>query len=335
MLSAAVILVVFAVIALAGAGSAVWLYRAAAASAWRAQPAPRQLPVESAVATGVTARATADPAGVPDPGWPGPPAVPGSGRPASQETTPVDDEEFGVVWEAPVGVTADHAGPPAAPEQVYDLAEWPDLDSPGDGPEGSGPRGPRAWPDLARSLYSRGWPAMDSPPSAASGWPRSGPLPHTEPDGHNSGGPGSGGPGSGGPSSDDAGWDGAGWDSPGSDSPGSGGAGSDGAGSGSLKPSSPNPSSPKPSSPNPSDPERDGPASDPDSAGQDSDGPARDRPASDGPDSDRPDSDGPDSDGPDSDGTEGPRDEGNGPPPGSWRESAKVYVLGEPRRPRP
>src|SRR5450631_2711862 len=122
MLSAAVILAVFAVIALAGAGSAVWLYRAAAASAWRAQPAHGQLPVESAVATGVPPRATAHLAAVPDLGWPGPPAGPGSGRPASQETTPDDDEEFGVVWEGPVGMTADHPGPPAAAEQVYDLA---------------------------------------------------------------------------------------------------------------------------------------------------------------------------------------------------------------------
>jgi hypothetical protein len=326
MLSAAVILVVFAVIALAGAGSAVWLYRAAAASAWRARPAPRQLPVESAVATGVTARATADPAGVPDPGWPGPPAAPGSGRPASQETTPGDDEEFGVVWEAPGGVTADHPGPPAAPEQVYDLAEWPDLDSAGDGPEGSGPRGPRAWPDLARSLYSRGWPAMDSPPSAASGSPRSGPLPHPEPDGRNSGGPGSDSPSSDSPGSDSPGSDSPGSDSPGSDSPGSdspgwGGPGSDGAGPGSPGSGGPGSGGLNPNSPNPSAPERDGLVSA--------------RPDSDGPDSDGPDSDGPDSDGPDSDGTEGQRDEGNGPPPGPRRGSAKVYVLGEPRRPRP
>ncbi|MGD0937876.1 MAG: hypothetical protein ABR922_25310, partial [Streptosporangiaceae bacterium] len=110
MLSAAVILVVFAVIALAGAGSAVWLYRAAATSAWRPQPAPGELPAESAVATGATAPATADLAAVPDPGWPWPPAAPGSGRPASQETTPDDHEEFGVVWEAPVGTTADRPG---------------------------------------------------------------------------------------------------------------------------------------------------------------------------------------------------------------------------------
>jgi len=266
MLSAAVILAVFAVIALAGAVSAVWLYRAAATSAWRARPAPRELPVKSAVATGATARATADLAAVPDPGWPGLPAAPGSGRAASQETTPEDDEEFGVVWEAPVGMTADHPGPPAALEQVYDLAEWPDLDSGGDGPDDSGPRGPRAWPDLARSLYSRGWPAMDSPPSAASGWPRSGPRPHPEPDGPNSGGPGSDGPGPDGP-------------------------GPDGVAPNSLNPNSPNPSGPEP--------------------------------------------DGLDSDGPDPDGTDGPRDEGNGPPPGPWRGSTQVYVLGEPHRPRP
>jgi len=213
---------------------------------------------------------------VPHPGWPGPPAAPDSGRPASQETTPDDDEEFGLVWGAPVGTMADHPGSPAAREQVYDLVEWPDLDSAGDGPDDSGRRGPRAWPDLARSLYSRGWPAMDSPPSAASGWPRSGLRPHPEPDGPGPDGPGSDGPGS----------DGPGPDGPGSDGPGSDGPGSDGL---------------NPNSPNPSGPERDGP----------------------------------DSDGTDSDGTEGPRDEGNGPPPGAWRGSARVYVLGEPHRPRP
>src|SRR5450755_2374669 len=230
MLSAAVILVVFAVIALAGAGSAVWLYRTPAASARRAQPAPRELPVESAVATGATARAAADLVAVPDPGWPGPPAAPGSGRPASREATLDGDEEFGVVWEAPVGMTADHPGPPAAPEQVYDLAEWPDLDRAGDGADDSGPRGSRAWPDLARSLYSRGWPAMDSPPSAASGWPRSGPRPHPEPDGLNSGGLNSGGLNSGGPGLDGPGLDGPGLDGPGLDGPGLDGPGLDGPG---------------------------------------------------------------------------------------------------------
>src|SRR5450755_2444085 len=236
MLSAAVILVVFAMIALAGAGSAVWLYCTAAASGWRAQPAPRELPVESAVATGATARAAADLAAVPDPGWPGPPAAPGSGRPASREATLDGDEEFGVVWEAPVGMTADHPGPPAAPEQVYDLAEWPDLDRAGDGADDSGPRGSRAWPDLARSLYSRGWPAMDSPPSAASGWPRSGPRPQPEPDGPGSDAPGSDGRGTGAPAPDGAGPDAArsgapGAGAPGAGAPGPGGRGSDGPGS--------------------------------------------------------------------------------------------------------
>ncbi len=338
MLSAAVILVVFAVIALAGAGSAAWLSRAAAASAWRAQPAPSQLPVESAVATGVTARATADLAGVPDPGWPGPPAAPGSGRPVSQETTRVADEEFGVVWEAPAGVTADHAGPPAAPEQVYDLAEWPDLDSAGDGPEDSGPR---AWPDLARSLYSRGWPAMDSPPSAASSWPRSEPLPHPEPDGHNSGGPGSGSPGSGSPGSGNPGSDSPGSGSPGSGSPGSGSPSSGSPSSGSPSSGSPGSGSPSSGSPSSGSPGSGGPGSGGVGSGSlhpnspNPGDPERDGLVSDRPDSDGPDSDGPDSDGPDSDGTQGPRDEGKGSPPGPWRESAKVYVLGEPRRPRP
>ncbi len=253
------------------------------------------------MATGVTSRATADLAAVPDPGWPGPPAEPGSGQPASQETTPGNDEELGVVWEAPVGMAADHPGPPAAPEQVYDLAAWPDLDSAGDGPADSGPGGPRAWPDLARSLYSRGWPAMDSPPSAASGWSRSRSRPHQEPGGPSSGGSGSGGSGSGGS--------------------GSGGPRSDAPGSDGLAPNSLNPGSLNPGSLNPGNPDPSGP--DPD--GLDSPGP----------DPDGPDSDGPDSDGPDSKGTEGPRDERNGPPPGPWYGSTRVHVPGEPHRPRP
>jgi hypothetical protein len=345
MLSAAVILVVFAVIALAGAGSAVWLYRAAAFPARRAQPAPGELPVESAVATGATARATADLAAGPAPGWPGAPAAPGSGRPAPQQTTRDDDEDFGVVWEAPAGMTADRPGPLAAPEQVYDLAKWPDLDGARDELDDSGPRGTRAWPDLARSLYSRGWPAMDTPPAAASGWSRSGPRPQPEPDGPSSGGSGSGGPGSGGP----------GLAGPGSGGPGSGGPGLAGPGSSglapdslapdslapdslapdSLAPDSLNPDSLNPDSPDPGGPE---------SAGLDSPGPGPDGPGPDGPASDGSVpagpvsagsvpagpvsagsvSAGPASAGPDSDGTEGAQDEGDGPPPGLWRGSARV-----------
>ena len=310
MLSAAVILVVFAVIALAGAGSAVWLYRAAAASAWRAQPAQRQPSVESAVATGVTARATADLAAGPDPGWPGPPAEPGSGWPVSQETTPGDDEELGVVWEAPAGMTANHPGPPAAPEQVYDLAAWPDLDSAGDGPDDSGSRGPRAWPDLARSLYSRGWPAMDSPPSAASGWPRSRPRPHPEPSGSASDGPSSGGAASVGPSSAGSASDGpssggSASDGPGpagsaSDGPSSGGSASDGpgpAGSASDGPSSGGAASDGPGPGGPGGPGSGGPSSNslaPNSLNLNRADPS-------GPEPDGPDSDGRDSDGPDLD----------------------------------
>ncbi len=240
------------------------------------------------MATGATARATADPAAVPDHGWPGPPAAPGSGRPASQGTTPDDDEEFGVVWEAPAGMTADHPGPPAAPEEeVYDLAEWPDLDSAWDGPDDSGPRGPRAWPDLARSLYSRGWPAMDSPPSAASGWPRSRPRPHPEPSGSASDGPSSGGAASVGPSSAGSASDGPSSGGSASDGPGPAGSASDGPSSGGAASDGPGPGGPGgpgsggPSSnslaPNslnlnradPSGPEPDGPDSD----GRDSDGP--------------------------------------------------------------
>ncbi len=335
MLSAAVILVVFAVIALAGAGSAVWLYRAAAFPARRAQPAPRELPVESAVATGATARGSADLAAEPAPGWPGSPAAPWSGRLAPQHTTRDDGRDFGVVWEAPAGMTADHPGPSAGPDQVYDLAKWPDLDSAEGGPGDSGPGGPRAWPDLARSLYSRGWPAMDTPPAAASGWSGSGPRPQPEPDGPSSGGSGSVGPGSGGP-----GLGGPGLGRPGSNGLGPDGVGPDGVGPDSVGPDSVGPDSLAPDSLAPDSPDPSGPESaGPDSAGPDTAGPGPDGSVSAGPASDGANSAGPVSAGPDSDSTDGAHDEGDGPRPARGaavpdpNSPALGLGLGEPHRP--
>ncbi len=360
MLSAAVILVVFAVIALAGAGSAVWLYRAAAFPARRAQPAPRELPVESAVATGATARGSADLAAEPAPGWPGSPAAPWSGRLAPQQTTRDDGRDFGVVWEAPAGMTADHPGPSAGPDQVYDLAKWPDLDSAEGGPGDSGPGGPRAWPDLARSLYSRGWPAMDTPPAAASGWSGSGPRPQPEPDGPSSGGsgsvgPGSGGPGLGGPGlgrpgsnglgPDGLGPDGVGPDGLGPDSVGPDGVGPDGVGPDSVGPDSVGPDSVGPDSVGPDSLGPDSLAPDspdpsgPESAGPDSAGPGPDGSVSAGPASDGANSAGPVSAGPDSDSTDGAHDEGDGPRPARGaavpdpNSPALGLGLGEPHRP--
>ena len=66
------------------------------------------------------------------------------------------------------GGPSDPAGRPAAGGvyDVYDIEDWAAAeDSRGgyDRPGRSSP-GPRAWPDTAKSLYSRGWPVMDSSP---------------------------------------------------------------------------------------------------------------------------------------------------------------------------
>jgi len=70
-------------------------------------------------------------------------------------------------YDAPAG-PGDPAGPPARDVydvyDVYDIEDWPEDSRGGwDGP-GRNPPGPRAWPDTAKSLYSRGWPVMDSLP---------------------------------------------------------------------------------------------------------------------------------------------------------------------------
>jgi hypothetical protein len=165
MLSAAVILAAFAVIALLSGVSAVWIFRAAGV-------APRRS--RSARMTGMPGAATS-----PAPDAPGEP-----GKDAGRETGGTDAEypersRPGAVLAAlgqPAGTAeldgtggpSDPAGVPAAGivYDVYDIAGWAAAgDSRGgyDRPGRSSP-GPRAWPDTAKSLYSRGWPVMDSSP---------------------------------------------------------------------------------------------------------------------------------------------------------------------------
>jgi hypothetical protein len=135
MLSAAVMLAAFALVALAAAASVVWVYRAAGAAPPRSRPAPAGLPADAA---GPDTPAAPDVAG---PGRPDEPA--GPGRP---------DEPAG----------PDQAAAPEVAVDVYDIEEWAGPDEPGD-LDGVASRGPGGWPNPSKSLYSRGWPAMDSP----------------------------------------------------------------------------------------------------------------------------------------------------------------------------
>ena len=169
MLSAAVILAAFAVIALLSGASAVWIFRAAGV-------APRRS--RSARMTGMPGAGTG-----PAPDAPGEPDK-DAGRDAGKETGGPDAEypersRLGAVLTAlgqPAGTAeldgpcgpSDPAGRPAAGGvyDVYDIEGWAAAeDSRGgyDRPGRSSP-GPRAWPDTAKSLYSRGWPVMDSSP---------------------------------------------------------------------------------------------------------------------------------------------------------------------------
>jgi hypothetical protein len=167
MLSATVMLAAFAAIALVSGASVVWLFRAAAAAAGRSRPARP---------TGTPSAATGQ-----EPGTAGTAGVPG--EPAEEaDGTGADDPErtwLGAARTAtaqPAGpaehggwaLPGDAAGPPGAGD-VYDVDNWPGAEDSGDGrggPDGPGrsSRGLRGWPDTAKSLYSRGWPVMDSPP---------------------------------------------------------------------------------------------------------------------------------------------------------------------------
>ncbi len=170
MLSAAVILAAFAVIALLSGASAVWIFRAAGV-------APRRS--RSARMTGMPGAATG-----PAPDAPGEPDK-DAGRGADRETAGTDAEypersRPGAVLAAlgqPTGTAeldglggpSDPVGRPAAGGvyDVYDIEDWAaaeDYRGGYDRPGRSSP-GPRSWPDTAKSLYSRGWPVMDSSPS--------------------------------------------------------------------------------------------------------------------------------------------------------------------------
>ncbi len=127
MLSAAVMLAAFAVIALAAAASVAWLYRAAGASARRSRPALA--------------------------GQPGGAAGPDTPAAAPDVAVPAPDDGIAGPDEG--------AGPRGAVD-VYDVEDWAGPDGSRD-LNGLASRGPGAWPNPSGSLYSRGWPAMDSP----------------------------------------------------------------------------------------------------------------------------------------------------------------------------
>ena len=169
MLSAAVILAAFAVVALLSGASAAWIFRAA-------DVAPRRS--RSARMTGMPGATTTGPA----PDAPGEPDGDADADGDADRETGGTDAEYpkrsrpGAVLAAlgqPAG-TAELDGPagpgdparlPAA-DGVYDIEDWAAADDSRGGydrPGRSSP-GPRAWPDTAKSLYSRGWPVMDSLP---------------------------------------------------------------------------------------------------------------------------------------------------------------------------
>ena len=162
MLSAAVILAAFAGVGLLSGASAVWVFRAAGV-------APRRS--RSARMTGMPGATTGPAPGEPD-------------GDADTETGGTDAEypersRPGAVLAAlgqPDGTAeldgpggpGDPAGPPAVGGvyDVYDIDDWAAAEDSRGGYDrpGRSSTGPRGWPDTAKSLYSRGWPVMDSSP---------------------------------------------------------------------------------------------------------------------------------------------------------------------------
>jgi hypothetical protein len=143
MLSAAVMLAAFAAVALAAATSVVWVYRAAGASPPRSRPAPAGLPAGAA---------GPDPAAGPDT-----PAAAGGAAPGQPD------------WLAEAGwpdglAEPDQAAAPWVAADVYDVEDLAGPDERGD-LDGVASRSPGGWPNPSSSLYSRGWPAMDSSPA--------------------------------------------------------------------------------------------------------------------------------------------------------------------------
>lgn len=163
MLSAAVILAAFAVIALASGTSAAWLFRAAAATPRRSDPARL---------TGMPAASPApDPPGAPDDETDAAAAYPERSQPGAGLATPGQPAGPAVYDGPPFPGNpgpGDPAEPPGAGDEygAYDVENWPGGDDSREGYGGNGPSspGPRPWPDTAKSLYSRGWPVMDGSP---------------------------------------------------------------------------------------------------------------------------------------------------------------------------
>ncbi len=157
MLSAAVILAAFAVIVLVSGASAVWLFRAAGTSPGRSRSAVTPATGLAPSADGAPGEPEHEADGTapeyPERTWLG--AAPaGTGQPTGSST---GDGAAG---------PDDSAGTAGDVYDVYDVEDWPGAeDSRGD-PSEAGQRSPgrRGWPDAAKSLYSRGWPVMDSSP---------------------------------------------------------------------------------------------------------------------------------------------------------------------------
>lgn len=179
MLSATVMLAAFAAIALVSGASAVWLFRAAAAAAGRSRPARPARPPGAATGQDPGAAGTVGTVGTAG----GAGTVGVQGEPADEADGTETDYPKRTWLGAALTATAQPAGPaehngwtgpgdaaePPGAGDVYDVDNWPGTEDSGDGrggPDGPGCRSPglRGWPDTAKSLYSRGWPVMDSPP---------------------------------------------------------------------------------------------------------------------------------------------------------------------------
>jgi hypothetical protein len=154
MLSAAVILAAFAVIVLVSGASAVWLFRAAGTTPGRSRSA------------------VTPPTGL-APGAPGEPEDEAAGAaPEYPERTWLGAAPAGTAQlsgsSAGDGAAGsdDSAGLAGDVYDVYDVEDWPGAEDSRGGPGEAGRRSPgrRGWPDTAKSLYSRGWPVMDSSP---------------------------------------------------------------------------------------------------------------------------------------------------------------------------
>jgi len=152
-----VILAAFAVIVLVSGASAVWLFRAAGTSRGRSRsvvtPATGLAPSADDAPGEPEHEADGTAPGYPERTWLGA-AMAGTGQPAG--------------FSAGDGAAGpdDSAGTAGDVYDVYDVEDWPGGEDSRGGPGGAGPRSPgrRGWPDAAKSLYSRGWPVMNSSP---------------------------------------------------------------------------------------------------------------------------------------------------------------------------